>query len=44
VQLPRLAASAGHEALSPQGAFTVAVQPPLPLIKVRQDLAKLFLS
>jgi hypothetical protein len=35
VQLPRLAAAAaGHEALAPQGAFTVAVQPPLPLIKV----------
>ncbi|KAF6256010.1 hypothetical protein COO60DRAFT_151347 [Scenedesmus sp. NREL 46B-D3] len=34
VQLPRLAAAAaGHEALSPQGAFTVAVQPPLPLMK-----------
>jgi hypothetical protein len=43
VQLPRLAASAGHEALSPQGAFTVAVQPPLPLIKVRQDLVTLYL-
>jgi hypothetical protein len=38
VQLPRLSASAGHEALSPQGAFTVAVQPPLPLIKVRHML------
>jgi hypothetical protein len=38
VQLPRLSASAGHEALSPQGAFTVAVQPPLPLIKVRRQL------
>lgn len=41
VQLPRLsAAAAGPEALSPQGAFTVVVQQPLPLIKVRRAVPR----